>query len=199
MDFKDTSGAVREKVWRLYEESFPAHERRSLTAQEQAFADCRARSKVMLDDEGEVMALVFYWLYAGMVYVEFLAVNPAMRGRNIGSGVVERLLELYPGKLVILEIEPPQEEMAVRRLHFYERLGFVRNPYNYIHPSYRKGTDAWSARIGAHEPRPHCDRERILRIYGVHAGSHLGICRLTDEDYGRKGGGPENEKQKSTG
>ena len=84
MDFKDTSGAVREKVWRLYEESFPAHERRSLTAQEQAFADCRARSKVMLDDEGEVMALVFYWLYAGMVYVEFLAVNPAMRGRNIG-------------------------------------------------------------------------------------------------------------------
>ncbi len=76
VDFKDTSGAVREKVWRLYEESFPAHERRSLTAQEQAFADCRARSKVMLDDEGEVMALVFYWLYAGMVYVEFLAVNP---------------------------------------------------------------------------------------------------------------------------
>ena len=96
MDFKDTSGAVREKVWRLYEESFPAHERRSLTAQEQAFADCRARSKVMLDDEGEVMALVFYWLHAGMVYVEFLAVNPAMRGRNIGSGVVERLLEHYP-------------------------------------------------------------------------------------------------------
>ena len=35
MDFKDTSGAVREKVWRLYEESFPPHERRSLTAQEQ--------------------------------------------------------------------------------------------------------------------------------------------------------------------
>ena len=65
VDFKDTSGAVREKVWRLYEESFPAHERRSLTAQEQAFADCRARSKVMLDDEGEVMALVFYWLHAG--------------------------------------------------------------------------------------------------------------------------------------
>ena len=118
VDFKDTSGAVREKVWRLYEESFPAHERRSLTAQEQAFADCRARSKVMLDDEGEVMALVFYWLHAGMVYVEFLAVNPAMRGRNIGSGVVERLLELYPGKLVILEIEPPQEEMAVRRFIF---------------------------------------------------------------------------------
>ncbi len=153
VDFKDTSGAVREKVWRLYEESFPAHERRSLTAQEQAFADCRARSKVMLDDEGEVMALVFYWLHAGMGYVEFLAVNPAMRGRNIGSGVVERLLELYPGKLVILEIEPPQEEMAVRRLHFYERLGFVRNPYNYIHPSYRKGTDA-------------CPHELVLMSHG---------------------------------
>lgn len=153
VDFEDTSGAVRETVWQLYETSFPAHERRSRTAQEKAFADGRARSKVMLDDDGEVTALMFYWLHADMVYVEFLAVNPAMRGRNIGSGVVERLLELHPGKLVILEIEPPQEETAVRRLRFYERLGFVRNPYDYIHPSYRRGADA-------------CPHELVLMSHG---------------------------------
>lgn len=151
VDFKDTSGAVREKVWRLYEESFPAHERRSLTAQEQAFADCRARSKVMLDDEGEVMALVFYWLYAGMVYVEFLAVNPAMRGRNIGSGVVERLLEVYPGNSSF-----SKSNLRRRRPYgasFLRTARIVRNPYNYIHPSYRKGTDA-------------CPHELVLMSHG---------------------------------
>ena len=28
--------------------------------------------------------------------------------------------------------------MALRRLHFYRRLGFVENPCHYIHPSYEE-------------------------------------------------------------
>ena len=39
---------------------------------------------------------------------------------------------------VILEIDPPVDDISIRRLHFYERLGFVANPYQYIHPSFRK-------------------------------------------------------------
>ncbi len=102
--------------------------------------------------------------------------NPAMRGRNIGSGVVERLLELYPGKLVILENRTSAGEMAVRRASFYERLR-IRSQSRTI-TSHRfptvKGTDACPHELvlmshGALRP------ERILRIYGVHAGSHLGV------------------------
>ena len=39
---------------------------------------------------------------------------------------------------VILEIDPPEDDISIRRRHFYERLGFVANPYQYIHPSFRK-------------------------------------------------------------
>lgn len=39
---------------------------------------------------------------------------------------------------VILEIDPPVDDISIRRRHFYERLGFVANPYEYIHPSFRK-------------------------------------------------------------
>lgn len=39
---------------------------------------------------------------------------------------------------VILEIDPPEDDISIRRRHFYERLGFVANPYRYIHPSFRK-------------------------------------------------------------
>ena len=42
------------------------------------------------------------------------------------------------GKTVVLEIDPPVDDISIRRRHFYERLGFVANPYEYIHPSFRK-------------------------------------------------------------
>ncbi len=142
LNFRDVPETLHEAVWALYEESFPAHERRSRKAQETACSDREARSEVMLDDDGTLMAIMFYWLHGDTVYVEFLAVNPALHGRSIGSRVIGKLLETYPGKLVVLEIEPPEDEMSVRRLHFYERLGFVRNPHPYTHPSYRKGADA---------------------------------------------------------
>ena len=37
---------------------------------------------------------------------------------------------------VILEIDPPEDEISRRRRGFYERNGFVYNEYDYIHPSY---------------------------------------------------------------
>ena len=39
---------------------------------------------------------------------------------------------------IVLEIDPPETEIAVRRLRFYERLGFVRNDYHYVHPSFQR-------------------------------------------------------------
>ena len=36
-------------------------------------------------------------------------------------------------KTVILEIDPPVDAIAQRRKGFYERCGFVENPYSHIH------------------------------------------------------------------
>ena len=60
----------------------------------------------------------------------------ALRGRNMGS----QALTAFCRKVgrVILEIDPPVDDISIRRRHFYERLGFVANPYEYIHPSFRK-------------------------------------------------------------
>ena len=42
-------------------------------------------------------------------------------------------------KMIILEVEPPTEEIAVRRVRFYERNGFFFNDYPYIQPSMGEG------------------------------------------------------------
>ena len=42
------------------------------------------------------------------------------------------------GKTVILEIDPPKDEVSIRRKQFYERNSFIENPYFHIHPPYHK-------------------------------------------------------------
>ena len=41
------------------------------------------------------------------------------------------------GKTVVLEIDPPVDEIARRRQGFYQRCGFAVNPYPHVHPPYR--------------------------------------------------------------
>lgn len=73
----------------------------------------------------------------GNCYVEHFAVNPALRGRSIGSGILSSFCARHP--LSVLEIDPLADEVSVRRKGFYERLGFCLNPYEHRHPPYRVG------------------------------------------------------------
>ena len=38
---------------------------------------------------------------------------------------------------MVLEIDPPVDEIARRRQGFYQRCGFAVNPYPHVHPPYR--------------------------------------------------------------
>lgn len=40
---------------------------------------------------------------------------------------------------MILEIDPLTTDIAVRRKRFYERLGFMLNPFPHVHPPYHDG------------------------------------------------------------
>ena len=82
---------------------------------------------------------------------------------------------------VILEIDPPVDDISIRRLHFYERLGFVANPYRYIHPSFRKPFTphrlvlmSYPGAITYEEARSFADfvREAVLR-YSEHEAPTL--------------------------
>ncbi|MFQ7502317.1 MAG: GNAT family N-acetyltransferase [Alistipes finegoldii] len=76
----------------------------------------------------EFIGILFHWGADGYRYVEHLAVSPALRGQNMGSAALSAFCRKV-GR-VILEIDPPVDDISIRRLHFYERLGFVANPYS---------------------------------------------------------------------
>ncbi len=133
--------APTDSGWReamtLYESAFPARERRSEEDTVRALSDPEFHAcSVWLGEE--FAALLFYWQNDELTYGEFLAVRPELRGHKIGHRIMEWFCRQGD---VILEIEPPVDELTCRRKGFYERLGFVANDYRYIHPSYGNPLD----------------------------------------------------------
>ena len=88
--------------------------------------------------DGEFVGAVLYWQWADYIYVEHLFISPEYRGEGVGSRVLDILCR--KGRNVILEIDPPVNETALRRMKFYMRNGFRENEYRHVHPPYRDGS-----------------------------------------------------------
>lgn len=112
----------------LYEEAFPPEERFDIG---------------LLDDLAEREHVDFTAYYrreefcgfsysidtGSCLYVLFLAVAGAKRSRGHGSQIIARLKERYPGRAIVVEIEPidpmaPNAAQRLARLDFYTRNGF---------------------------------------------------------------------------
>ena len=119
----------------LYEGSFPLHEQRTRPAQAARLSHPEYRF-TLLWEGGRLLGILLYWEGPGFRYVEHFAIAPELRGQGTGAQVLAELLgQSVP---VILEIDPPVDEVSIRRKYFYERCGFTENPFPHIHPPYRK-------------------------------------------------------------
>lgn len=121
------------EAWAIYTSSFPRNEQWHEQDYAQAFADPAFEADGIWLGE-QFAGILFHWDAGGYRYVEHLAISPEIRGKNLGSRTLSAFCDQV-GK-VILEIDPPVDEISIRRQHFYEKLGFVTNPYEYIHPSF---------------------------------------------------------------
>ena len=127
-----------EQAWRLYTESFPEYERRRISSHARAVEDPRFHTKVAVEN-GNLMAILFYWtLGEDRIYIEHIAVNPSMRGKNIGSTILQNFTSRNQDSTIILEIDPPVDEISKKRLSFYEKAGFANTGFVFNHPSFEK-------------------------------------------------------------
>lgn len=171
--FKSRTDKGWAQAWALYEKSFPDCERWRAEDYDRAFGDSHFEADGIWRG-GEFIGILFNWHAGSYRYLEHLAISPALRGQNMGSQALAAFCQKV-GR-VILEIDPPVDDISRRRRHFYERLGFVVNPYDYIHPSFRKPFTphklvlmSYPSAITYEEARGFADfvRERVLR-YSEH-------------------------------
>ena len=117
----------------LYARSFPPHEQRESASQRAIMAHPAYRFLLVCDGDTFV-GLMLCWETDDFVYVEHFCIVAALRNRHYGARALSLLAQ--GGKRVILEIDPPVDDISRRRRGFYERAGFVANPFPHVHPPY---------------------------------------------------------------
>ena len=120
----------------LYSTSFPMHEQRREASQRRILAD-PAYQFLLIREGEEFVGELLCWETETFLYVEHFCIRPELRNRRYGQRALALLAAR--GKTVVLEIDPPVDETSARRKGFYERCGFVENPYPHVHPPYRAG------------------------------------------------------------
>ncbi|MDD3409363.1 MAG: GNAT family N-acetyltransferase [Eubacteriales bacterium] len=126
-------GALYDEAMKLYRESFPRHEQREPLSQGEIMGREDYQFNVIRED-GDWAGLLLCWETETFLYVEHFCVRPELRGRGCGARALALLKER--GKTVILEIDPPVDEVSIRRKGFYERAGFCENAFAHVHPPY---------------------------------------------------------------
>lgn len=116
----------------LYEANFAYPERHDAQEQKRILrCDCYYCCAVM---DPMPVGLAFFWETDDFLYLEHLCVDPVYRQRGYGSQILDLLKAR--GKQIILEIEPVVDTVTQKRRAFYERNGFVKNPYPHLQPKY---------------------------------------------------------------
>jgi len=152
----------------LYMQAFPPAERRN------RLAACLSDSRFALEAisaGGVFSGFVATWSLDGFAFLEHVATVPSARGTGIGRSALLQVLARH--RLVVAEAEPAGAgPMAVRRLAFYARLGFMENPGDYLQPSYGPGKPPVPMRLLS-SPRLLHDGERasvtaqlVREVYG---------------------------------
>ncbi len=134
----------------LYNISFPAHELRETASQRDIMSHPEYHFDLIYDGSiwcGDIL----YWETTDFIYVEHFCVRPELRGKRIGQRALALLGER--GKVVILEIDPPADDISIRRKGFYERCGYRENPFAHVHPPYHAGNSGHTLVVMSF-PRP---------------------------------------------
>src|SRR5574344_1935603 len=136
-------------LYDLYVMSFPAKERRNRDDLCRLIVDSKMMNfdKIYVYEEvdGEKSAtcgaektlsgLMVYWNFVDFCYFEHLAIFPEYRNCGIGGKVLSNINSKFDIP-VVFEVEPPDTEIAVRRIEYYKRNGFKVLDTNYIQSPY---------------------------------------------------------------
>lgn len=84
------------------------------------------------------VGFITYWDFGHFHYIEHFAIDPAQRNGGHGRNVLDHLFQLLK-RPIVLEVEMPEEEIAKRRINFYQRQGFSLWEKPYLQPPYKAG------------------------------------------------------------
>lgn len=131
----------------LLHTAFPIQERRDDLAQREITDHRKEFTAYLIQEDQQEIGFVTVWNFIAkdpafpFAYIEHLAIDPSRRNSGYGSRILQWFKTEYKRKLV-LEVEPPHDELSRRRIDFYQRCGLELCSIKYFQPPYRKGGEA---------------------------------------------------------
>jgi GNAT superfamily N-acetyltransferase len=135
------------QAWAIYEESFPADERRPLAVQLQILSDSRYTFMPLLDEGTSVVGVLGLWKFEAFTFIEHIAISSACRGTGLGTSTVKELQDEVRLPLVLETELPEMNGQAPKRIRWYENLGFYYNHQEYYQPAYAMQRNPVPSRI----------------------------------------------------
>lgn len=159
-------------VFELMLEAFPSSEHRTKQAQQDLLS--RPEYQIYVAElEGKIRGFLALWCFDDFLFLEHLATDATVRNKGIGRSFLETV-QKKADRRIILEVEPPKDEITRRRIGFYERNGFTFNDYPYVQPSMAKDRPAIPLHLmstgGPLTPEEfRFFRDQLYRsVYGIH-------------------------------
>ena len=152
----EISKEVFEKFYSMLKTSFPRVEYRSFNGQKALLN--KDIYEIMFCFDGEtIIGAMSFWHLDRFVFIEHFVVDESVRGRGVGTKMLENIKSRTNG-FVILEVELPYNEISKKRISFYEQNGFIYNDFEYFQQPLNEGDEPLPLRIMSH-PERLCERE----------------------------------------
>lgn len=124
---------LKPKVKELYLSAFPDYERYPFWLLVYKSKKKNTDFYVIYDDS-EYIGLLYLTYYKDIVYVFYLAIDPAHQSKGYGSKILQYLQQTYNDKRLFLNIEKVERsadnyEQRVKRKRFYEKNGFINTDF----------------------------------------------------------------------
>ena len=137
---KDSEHPLYTYSEKILVQSFPKNEYRELPQQkENVNSNALFSCNIIIANENPI-GIINYWTFNDFCYIEHFAIDSAKRNQGYGKKVLDKFKEKI-GKPFVLEVEMPDNEIAIRRVHFYERAGLKLYHKPYLQPPFRKEDD----------------------------------------------------------
>lgn len=132
MQIKRMTKAHFEIVYNLLSEAFIPSELRLKEDMLTCFNNPNYRIWGLIHED-KLCGVLTGFSFENYLFGEYLAISPELRGKGLGKKFFMDIIE-KENKPVIIEVERPTNQIATRRIHFYERLGFNLHTYDYYMP-----------------------------------------------------------------
>lgn len=94
-----------------------------------------------ISDNRKSIGMISVWRWPELTFIEHFAIHDSMQGKGIGSEVLNLVIKEVSTPLIV-EVEEPSSEGAMRRIALYQRLGFAVCHEVYYQPPYSPGKNA---------------------------------------------------------